>query len=545
MRMPFDIRKILGIAYPALIGVAFLLVYINIFDAKLSLNGDNAAYYMLGKGIVSGYGYSSFNDVGHTPANHFPPGYPLIIAGIMLVFPDSILATKIMNGVFLGLALLLFFDIFRRIGVNIHLAFLSCIFLFLTTGATRVENEGLSINASLLTSSTITMSEVPFLFFVAVTLFAFLRLDERIRRGDAVPLTFSALRAPFRQPYFYLFLFGLTYTFHIRTAGISVFGFIMLYWLYYRRWHYAAATGAGYVLCALPWIIRGQSLGGSSYITELFSINPYRPELGQAGFFDFATRLVNNLQRYITKEIPVGSLPMTVSYDATTAGDWLFGLALLAVAVAGLLQLNRILLGSYFLCLFGVILLWPDVWTGARFLLPGVPFIIVCLVQGVHRILTRLFAAVRLPVTPHPLLLVVCIFFYIPNLRLVSAARYAPHPPEWQAYFELAKWAHDHTPPDAVIACRSPYLFAIYANRHTTFYANTLDDKALIQSLVDAKVTHVVLDQLGFSSTGRYLFPAIEKHMDRFAVAHKVKNPNNNYYQFLLEFTPPQAGPGQ
>jgi hypothetical protein len=55
----------------------------------------------------------------------------------------------------------------------------------------------------------------------------------------------------------------------------------------------------------------------------------------------------------------------------------------------------------------------------------------------------------------------------------------------------------------------------------------------------------VVLDQLGFSSTGRYLFPAIEKHMDRFAVAHKVKNPNNNYYQFLLEFTPPQAGPGQ
>ncbi|MBM3264608.1 MAG: hypothetical protein FJY97_14435, partial [candidate division Zixibacteria bacterium] len=436
-------------------------------------------------------------------------------------------------------SLLLFFPIFRRLGAGLHLSFLSCLFLGLTTGLTRIDNEGLSINASLLSSSTIMMSETPFLFFVALTVYAFLRLEERSGRATPELFSFSAITGLLKQPYFYLFLFALSFAFHIRTAGISVFGFVMLYWLYQRRWSRLAAAGAGYALLA------GQSLGGSSYIGELFRINPYRPELGQAGIGDFVTRFFNNLQRYVTKEIPVGSLPITIDYDVTTAGDWLFGLALLAVAGLGLWRLNCLFLGSYFVCLFGVILLWPDVWTGARFLLPGVPFIVICVARGLHELLVRIVALIRLSFVPHPLWLSVGMLFYMTNLKLVAYAAYTPYQPEWQGYFELAKWAAVNTPPDAVIACRSPYLFAMYADRYTSFYANTLDDKEMLQAMEKGKVTHFVLDQLGFSSTARYLFPAIEKNMDRFTPIHQIKNPNDAYYQYLLKLKPKPSLPAR
>ena len=532
----WSVEKTLVSAYPVLIGVLLIIVYRFAFDRKLSLNGDNGAYYLIGKSILHGFGYSVFSDVNHAPETHFPPGYPLIITGMMTLFPDSIVAIKVLNGVFLGAALILSLSIFRRIGASSHIAFLSCIFLMLTTGVTLVDTQDLSINASLLTSSTIMMSETPFLFFASLALYAFLRLDERLRRREPAPFTVSVLLKPLRSPLFYLCLFSLSYAFHIRTAGIALFGFVVVYWLYHRRWDYLFVTGAGYTLLALPWLIRGQSLGGSSYIKELFYINPYRPELGQAHLSDLVLRFYVNLLRYITKEIPVGTLPVKITYEVTTAGDWLLSLTVLTVAVVGAWRLNRAFLGSYFLCLFAVLLVWPDVWTGARFLLPGVPLLILCLTQGVHTVVTHVAKQIRLPFKPHPLILTVCVLLYIPNLRLVTLAARSPYPPEWQTYLEIAKWAETNTPADAVIACRSPYLFALMANRHTTFFANNLDDKEMLRSLEDAKVTHVVLDQLGFSATTRYLYPAIQKNPERFTPIYDHTNPRKNLHQYLLKF---------
>ena len=276
--------------YPMLIGALFVGIYVYIFDSKLSLNGDNGAYYLIGKSILNGYGYSVFSDVNHAPTNVFPPGYPLIIAGMLGLFPENVIAIKILNGVFLGATLLISFRIFRHIGASNHLAFLSCVFLMLTTGLTLVDKQGISINASLLISSTIMMSETPFLFFASLALYAFLRLDEPLRRRESVAFTLPTVLEPLRSPFFYLFIFSLSFAFHIRTAGVSLFGFVVVYWLYHRRWDYLFLTGSGYTLLALPWLIRGQSLGGSSYVTQLFQINPYRPELGQAHLADLLTR---------------------------------------------------------------------------------------------------------------------------------------------------------------------------------------------------------------------------------------------------------------
>ncbi|MBM3265342.1 MAG: hypothetical protein FJY97_18235, partial [candidate division Zixibacteria bacterium] len=65
--------------------------------------------------MINGYGYSSFNDLTHALANHFPPGYPLILAAVQQVFDNAIFPAKILNMIFLGASLLLFFPIFRRL----------------------------------------------------------------------------------------------------------------------------------------------------------------------------------------------------------------------------------------------------------------------------------------------------------------------------------------------------------------------------------------------------------------------------------------------
>ncbi|WP_159519436.1 MORN repeat-containing protein [Sunxiuqinia indica] len=45
---------------------------------------------------------------------------------------------------------------------------------------------------------------------------------------------------------------------------------------------------------------------------------------------------------------------------------------------------------------------------------------------------------------------------------------------------------------------------------------------------------YVVLDQLGYSSTGRYLLPAIKKYPLKFKVIKQVKNPDT----YLMKFQP-------
>ena len=48
------------------------------------------------------------------------------------------------------------------------------------------------------------------------------------------------------------------------------------------------------------------------------------------------------------------------------------------------------------------------------------------------------------------------------------------------------------------------------------------------------KVNYVVLDRLGYGSTGRYLVPAVTKYVDDFFLVRKLENPPT----WLLEFHP-------
>ena len=63
-------------------------------------------------------------------------------------------------------------------------------------------------------------------------------------------------------------------------------------------------------------------------------------------------------------------------------------------------------------------------------------------------------------------------------------------------------------------------------------YKWTTDESELISDLVKRNVDYVILDQLGYSSTYRYLLPAIQNHQQLFTPVMHLTNPDT----YLLKF---------
>jgi hypothetical protein len=72
----------------------------------------------------------------------------------------------------------------------------------------------------------------------------------------------------------------------------------------------------------------------------------------------------------------------------------------------------------------------------------------------------------------------------------------------------------------------------MYSNRWVAGFRNTLDKEELIGLLKERGVTHVVLDQLGYASTSRYLYPAIKRYPAKFKAIHQLKKPDTYIMKF-------------
>lgn len=480
------------VIYISLLGIACIAAYYYCFDSKIFLGGDNIYYYNLGKALAEGQGYVMLNKPNSPPATHFPPGYPAIISLAMLLFSQSIIVIKILNGVFLLFSAIGCFFLFKSLSSNLHIAFVSVLLTVL--------------NPAILYSSTVMMSEIPFLFFTIITLILFIKTN---------PNT-----SLFTQSSFYGFLLCLAISFYIRTIGIALAAAFIVYLLIKKDWKYVISTTSGFLILVLPWTIRNYLLGSSSYIQTFLATNPYRPELGTIGFGDLVLRIATNFQRYLTTEIPFGLFPfLKDNLLPFPALGWVLGIAICLLIIYGVYHLTDYsrLLGLYLAFYFGILLLWPSVWSGTRFLLPILPLLLFLSLFGLHQLLSVAAGSIKNKILEwHPLYLLTFMIFFIPSLQGLHIEAKLPYLPNWKDYISIAEWTQQNTPSNTIISCRKPAIFHLFSGRSTVQFKESTNSAELIQGFENHKVDYVVVSQLGFSSTLRYLKPTIEKYEHRF-----------------------------
>lgn len=545
-----------------LVGLSLLFwsTYSNIRDERVSIGGDNADYYILARSIATGHGYSYIASPEAPPGNHFPPGYPLILAACMKLGMEELPTLTAVNGVFLWGALVLFFLLFTRWGGNTELAALATALCIL--------------NAHLLQYATLMMSEVPYLFFFALALAAYALLQDAASRPRAW------------LPWMVVLALACVSMLYIRTAGIAVVLALCGHLLWRKRWLQAGIL-AGVVLASqLPWQLRSHALGGNPYMQQLLSVNPYRTELGRMTAAQWPHRVLHNGQRYVFREIPSSLLPWTdkMSRSPLQRGkEWPWPLVLLPLMAVGLWAMARDRLPVTVLLFlsFCILMAWPEVWVGVRFILPLVPVLVFLCWNGLFAV-TRL-AVRRLRRAPAwapwlvvgPAAIVVAMHLHthvllegkdatrkalqeLPKRRTVFSdpighVCYAPcvqglhvdrsndYRDDFRSYFKTGTWARKHLPAKdtIVVCCRKPGLFYLFAGYKVTSYAHLSDPVAFMADLQARHVTHVVVDQLGFADEQRYLVPVVQSDPLKFPVLHVEKSQEQkDRNTFLLGFRP-------
>lgn len=494
--------------YIAGLVIVFIVSFSYIFDSKMDLNGDNCAYYMLATSIVQGHGYADITTAAYTPSNTFPPGYPLLMT-VVRIFTEGFIPQKILNGLFLlGSAILLFFLI-RKNKLSDQIAFVAA--------------SAVLLNYQVLHFATMMMSEMSFLFTSVLACWFIYKMDDK--------------KAFWKDPYFYLIIVTAAFNYHIRTQGIALTAAILGYFLFTRQWKQMLGFAGGFVICLLPWMLRNKmaGLGQSRYMDVLSMSNHWRPEEGTLGLGEIISRFFDTFRMLLTQAVPDSILPyITSDYGSTPWYGWLIALVIWTIIGIGIWQFGKYkyLFLFYILATFGVISIFSSP-SGNRYITPLVPFLEVTLLIGLYTILSAGVRKFKIGKQFSPWILVLLFLFCsYPKLQTLRAINKMPYPANYQNFFKIAEEVRKQVPPTTVICCRKPELFYMYSKTAVTMYAWTDNATELIKGLVDSNTDYVILEQLGFSSTGRYLYPAIQKNPDLFPIVMHLKNPDT----FLLKF---------
>jgi len=487
---------------PALFALAFGLVYAFIFDSKLDMGGDNAGYYILGRALLQGKGYTNIHIPGTPAASHFPPGYPALLAVAML-FGKSFTWLKVVNGILFGAALWWFRSIAEKATGSTAFAWVAVLLV--------------GLNSHLLRSSTIMMSEIPYTAASILALWTLLRWDPESK-------------AFYRSYDFWLVVVLASAAFYIRTAGIALGAGIGLYLLFERRWAAAFTFGGAFFALYLPWVLRGRAVdAGSAYVDQLLSVNPYRPEEGQIDVSGLWDRIAENAGRYLGQELPNSMIPsLTVDYNPEAPVSHPFvGLLLLGLIAYGIVRLPKLrwLVAGYVLASFAIFLVWPSVWYGVRFIQPLVPVLVLSALYGAWELLRRVlpswnpwwFAALGL--------------LLLAPVRTLNDEAKLDYPMPYQNYFRLGEFAKANVPADAQFATTKPALWYLFAERKATRIPTEADPALFMQRLQEEGLNYVVVDQLGYGSVGRYFVPAYQAYPERFELVAQLPNPDTYIFK--------------
>jgi hypothetical protein len=458
--------------------------------------GDNAGYLALAHSLTQGTGYTELWDPGLVPHTKYPPVLPLVLAGFMALGVQSWFTLKLLVAA-------------SAVSLAVLLAF-----LWVTERRGPVFGGLVAIpvllSAGWLQASRWILTEPLFLVFTLGCLVA----AERAlgpEGGEEVPP--SARRA------LLLGVAGLlgVLAFFTRSAGLPLVMALLAALLLARRFRAGAVLGGSFALLAGAWVFRGRRGGEGAYQNEFWMANPYDPELGTIGIGGLLVRMWENLRLYVGEVLPrewwgAAELPWLLA---------LGGILLSGLAVAGWIRRLRPRPGpaELFVPLYlGLILLWPQVWSGDRFLLPLYPFVLFwageVIWDGVRR--WGRGAAAGAASVAFVLLTLPSVAAWLELADDASACRRAAtedvfrcHGAGVMEFRDAAAWAGANLPDDAVVVNRKPRIFYVLGGTPGRIFPFSRDPDVLLAEADELGARFLLLDRVDGIS-GYYLPFVIE-----------------------------------
>ncbi len=477
----------------------FVISFSYVFDSKINLNGDNCYYYINATSLARGEGYA---DMLGKPTTNFPPGYPLLMAPLRVI-TDSIVAQKILNGVFLFVGVALLFSTMVRAGFKRNLAFLAC--------------SAMLITPHLLEFTTMMMSEASCFCCLALIFWLFQGVTRKEEQEQV---------SVWRMPRFYLMLALIVFAYYIRTQAIAVIAGFLLGFIFMRRYTLSAAVVGAFAVGYLPWMVRNAILGlnQSRYTSQI----------------DF-TNIFSTAKMLIIQAMPETIIPFVpVNYDEPAGvALWIFGIILLAAVLYGFWSMGKLRwpLFFYFCGTIGIISLF-NVPSQYRYLTSATPFLTMGLFVGLYKVceyLTKKYLKCGFSAW-------ILLLLFVPatmqeakgskhTLKDLHALAQEKFPPQFTNFFSMGKYLAKHAP-DAIVCSRKPELRYATTGMRGVKYLEREDTALMLQDMLDKKVDYVILEQLGYGSTYRYLLPCLQKHPDVFTIVAQAKNPETFLFVF-------------
>jgi len=513
----------------AVICAVFVVNYEAVFDSKLDPNGDNITYFLLAKALSEGQGYTDILSPASVQHTHFPPGYPLFMSVFMHFFPDNVVAMKILNGILFLLAVLLLFRIVRKTtGGNIYLAFAVCL---LTVS-----------HPILLRWATIMMSEPLYI----VISFGIILISLDLDIGKVFTRGHKDRRQIARLVLLCLLVMS---SYLVRTMGISVvlaailaFGVTSAkaFFKKNKSWWKPALTAAAICLSLVVvhegWSIRNHKVANgfhSDYSAGFMytdSQERMTPEL-------WKERIVSNTTEFVTIWIPRSILkPLDVidytKHDKPAALDWTKGLLVILLSCFGISRMKkgRVLLLSYILITFAVLVLYQEQYAGVRYFVPVLPLLLLTALNGIFELLSLAVKALfkrDFAVVPILAMAAVVVLLYNPYMEgqkfyksIAGYKNYSNMNPgsSFANYIEAAEWLKDHVGNNAVIACRKPEVMYMYSGyKYAVRFPTSGSEEEILGFFKSSNANCLVLDTWA-KHAYNVIIPVIKKYPDAFPV---------------------------
>lgn len=511
-----------------------VIVVASAFTSIPHSGGDNAGYIALAHGLLTDGAYLDAFDPQRMKHTKYPPVFPALLAMLIALGVRTWGMLKLAAAVPTVLAV---FTTYvwaeRRLGA--WTGFAIAVLVMLSAAVTYYSHW--------------VLSDALFLAFtmLALAAFAISETAEKSGTGARSESERAGKRPDDRRHRLWLVIgtvaTGLAY--FTRSAGLPLVLALFAWLVVGRRWRSLLISLIGLGPPILAWWLRARGEGVAQYSEEFWMVNPYDPSQGTVDVMGLVPRILENASVYIFQHGPAG----VVGADRALLPAVGLTLTLGALVGWGLSARERVGVAEIFFPMYvGLILVWPVVWAGDRFVLPLYPLVFfygAVAIRGFNRWLSPVATSLGAALALLALLLPAAENWLDTNRESGMCELVAAEQGPWACYgarvgyfVQAAMWSSDGLPDSNSVLSRKPRHFYLLSGQTSRTFPFDGDPDSHLRLADAVGARYVLLDQWD-GQAARYVGAALKARPGVFCFVKGFGEPRDGGAQ-LLGILPPE-----